>query len=457
MTPAASPLRVGMVNLGCVRNVVDAEVLMSRLSEHGCDVQVGAEDCDVAVVNTCGFTQEATEESLNTLFELAQLKQRGNLQAIVMAGCLSQRYRDSLKDELVEVDGFIGVEGFDDIFPVLERVRQGERSEQYSAGGRWPGGEYPTRTQFLTPSHVVYLKISEGCTHRCSFCIIPQMKGRHRSRSIEAIVSEASALVEERGVKELVLIGQDTSTYGVDRYREPALAKLLRALDQRVGHQAWIRVLYIHPEGLSDAIIDVVANSNGICPYLDVPIEHANDDVLKRMRRGTTQQHLRERVRKVRASINDVTLRTSVIVGFPGEQKEEFNDLLDFLRETRFERLGAFQYSQEAAADAAEWPDQVEKTVQEQRWHAVMQVQQDISREHCLQWLNREVTVLIDEAAPEAADTWLGRTMADAPDVDGMVYIRGERLSPGDLVSARIVDTLDYDLIADAIPTPIAI
>jgi len=438
---------VSLVSLGCPRTLVDSEIYLGRLKQAGFSIVEDVEGSDVAVINTCSFIQESIRESLDTILDAVELKRRGKLKAVIVAGCLVQRFKEDLIKELPEVDGFVGVDGFGEIDAIAQRALGGGRTAMVRRRPDLPHHGQPDRVA-LTASHYAYLKVSEGCLKGCSFCVIPKIKGPLASRSMEDVVEEARRLIEERGVKELIVVGQDTSDYGVDRYGRPRIAELLAALGRLSGVR-WIRLLYCHPRGVTQPLIETIRDVPTICKYLDMAIEHADDAVLARMNRGITQVRLLDTIETLRLEIPQIALRTSIIVGFPGETEAAFENLLRFLERVRFERLGTFRYSNEEGAAAFRYPDQVAEPIKEQRYDRLMQLQQGLSAALNRAWLGRTCQVLIDEADPSDPTVFLGRTAADCPEVDGIVYVHSQTpLAPGQFVQARITDTYEYDLVA---------
>ncbi len=442
---------VSMISLGCPRTLVDSERYLGRAKEAGCTIVETVEASDVVVINTCAFIQEAIEESVDTILEAVELKRQGKLKAVIVAGCLVQRFKQGLIKELPEADGFVGVDGFEEIDTVIRRVLDGEPTTRLTARPVLEGAGVRERVA-LTPNHYAYLKISEGCLKGCSFCIIPKIKGPLASRPIDDLVDEAKRLIQERGVQELIVVGQDTSDYGVDRYGRPRIADLLDQLAGLSGLR-WIRLLYCHPRGISRELIEVIRDRPTICKYLDTAIEHADDAMLARMNRQITQATLRDTIATLRAEIPGIALRTSVIVGFPGETDEAFDNLVRFVQDVQFERLGTFRYSREEGSASFRYPDQVPAEVAHTRYDRLMQVQQTIAGEVNERWRGRVCDVLIDEPDPSSSNIFLGRTSADCPEVDGIVYVHSPRpLVIGEMVPVRITDTYEYDLVGEVLP-----
>lgn len=449
---AASPTapRVSLISLGCPRTLVDSELYLGRLQQVGFQVVDEVEHADALIINTCSFVQDAIKESVDTVLRAVELKKQGKLKAVIVAGCLVQRFKHDLMKELPDVDGFVGVDGFDSIETVVHRALHGEQPQSIRLRPQVPHRGGPPRAA-LTPSHYAYLKISEGCLKGCSFCVIPKIKGPLSSRPLETVVDEARALITERGVKELIVVGQDTSDYGVDLYGRPRIAELLRALANLEGVR-WIRLLYCHPRGISDELIRTIREEPAVCKYLDMAIEHADDGVLARMNRAITQARLRERIQTLRREVPGIALRTSIIVGFPGETDAAFETLLTFLRDIRFERLGAFTYSHEEGSAAFRFPDQVPAAVAQRRFGRLMTLQQEIAAELNAQAVGCTMETVIDEEDAGDLRQYVGRTRADCPEVDGTIFVRSERkLSPGDFVPVRVTDSLEYDLVGTVI------
>ncbi|MDP3703882.1 MAG: 30S ribosomal protein S12 methylthiotransferase RimO, partial [Candidatus Omnitrophota bacterium] len=444
---------VSMISLGCPRTLVDSELYLGRLAQHGFRVVEDVDGSSAVVINTCSFIQESVKESIDTILQAVELKKQGKVKAVVVAGCLVQRFKQELIKELPEVDGFFGVDGFGEIESVVQRALQGAHPTSLRQRPQVPHQGGTVARSPLTDSHYAYLKISEGCLKGCSFCIIPKIKGPLSSRPLEAVVEEATQLVQERGIKELIVVGQDTSDYGVDLYGQPRIAELLGRLS-KVGGLRWIRLLYYHPRGITRDLIETIRDEPVICKYLDMAIEHADDAVLEKMNRGITQARLRQIVHTLRDEIPGIALRTSVITGFPGETEQAFENLLGFLQEIQFERLGAFRYSREEGSASYRFADQVPADVTEARYDRLMRVQQEISAQVNARWLGTTCDVLIDEADVSDPTVFLGRTKADCPEVDGIVFVHSQHpLAPGTFVPVKITDTYEYDLVGTVVDT----
>ncbi len=414
--------KIGIISLGCPRNLVDSQNILGRLCGKGYKV-VDIRDADIGLVNTCSFIDEAKKESIDAVLDLIDLKKEGRLKKIIVAGCLPQRYKKELLPHLKEVDALMGRIGLENK-PGL------------------PG--YP-----LTPKHFAYLKISEGCNHGCSFCVIPRIKGALQSRAIASIIKEVKHLDKEKK-SEINLVGQDISLYGLDIYKKLALPRLLREITGSLRNVRWLRLLYLHPRNLTDDLAAVIADEPRICKYVDLPLQHINSRILKAMNRKTDKKMIMRLLSCVRKKIPGLSIRTSLIVGFPGETEREFRELAAFVKEQKFERLGVFRYSREEGTPAFNYPGQVPEKVKGERFDILMRFQQEISRQLNQRFLGRDEEVLIDEK--ESDGTYLGRLSIDAPEVDGLVYVKAKRnLAPGEFVKVKINDTYEYDLTGDAI------
>lgn len=439
--------KIGIISLGCPRNLVDSEVMMGILKEKGHAVVDEIDKSDVAIVNTCAFIEDAKIESIDTILNLVDLKKKGRIRYIVVAGCLSQRYKEKLKEELREVDGFIGTGDLVSISPLIDGLSGGKRAFFVSESPEFIY-DHSFRRDFITPPHYVYIKIQEGCSNRCSYCVIPSLRGKLRSRPMESILNEAEGLSRTRRISELNIIGQDTTSYGHDIYKKPRIAELLRNL-AKIDDIGWIRLLYTHPAHYTDDLIKTVRDEPRICKYLDLPVQHISDKILKRMKRKITAQSIYSLIEKIRKDIEGVAIRTTVLVGFPGETDGDFKKLLRFMEDVRFERLGAFSYSNEEGARSYRYDNQVPDKIKRERLEEVMKIQKDISGEYNNSFLNKTIDVLIDEKSPEEEGVYLGRTQYDAPSVDGEVFVKGRKLVPGSFTRVHITDTLEYDLVGE--------
>jgi ribosomal protein S12 methylthiotransferase len=411
--------KVGVVNLGCARNLVDAQMMLGRLKKNGHRI-VDADQAQTVIVNTCSFIEEARKESIDTILDLLELKKEGKIKKVIVAGCLAQRYGKDLAKEFPDVDAFVGT-------PTLNR------------------DEMPQQLQ-LTPKHFAYVKICESCFNACSFCAIPKIKGKFISRTIESIVHEVREL-DAQGVKEINIIGQDITAYGMDVYRQKSLARLLKELVKVIKNIEWIRLLYAFPSHVTDELIDVMASEPKICKYIDMPLQHISDHILKEQNRNITTQQTIELIQKIRTAMPQGFVRTTFITGLPGETKEDFEQLRDFIKDSRFERVGVFVYSKEEGTLAAEMKDQVPEKTKKERLDALMKEQQAISSKIQQSFVGRTLNVLIEDKEKDSQDTYIGRSEFDAPDVDGVVYVRSKAaLKPGDFVRVAITDAYEYDL-----------
>lgn len=414
--------KIGIISLGCPRNLVDSENLLGRLQGKGYKI-ADIQDADIGFINTCSFIDEAKKESIDALLDLIDLKKGGRLKKIVVAGCLPQRYKEELLPHLKEVDAFVG------------------RQELENNGG--------LKSYSLTPKHFAYLKISEGCNHACSFCVIPRIKGRLRSRAAEYILKEVKRLDAE-GKSEINIVGQDISHYGLDISGKLELTNLLRRTAARLKHIRWLRLLYLHPNNVTNDLIRLIADEAKICKYVDLPLQHINNRILKAMRRGMDKKKIMQCLAEIRKRIPGVAIRTSLIAGFPQETELEFRELVSFVEEQRFERLGVFRYSREEATPAFNYPGQIPEKTKEERFNILMQTQAQISAQLNKGFLGKELEVLIDEKG--SGGTYLGRLSIDAPEVDGAVYVKSKKpLRCGEFVKVKIADACEYDLAGESI------
>lgn len=435
-------VRVGMVSLGCAKNQVDGEVLMASLKNAGYELSDDAALADVAIINTCGFIESAKAESIEEILELVTLKKEGRIKKIVVTGCLSQRYQQEIRKEIPEVDAVVGIGANGEIAEIIGKVMEGETQDVFPEKEKMPlCGD----RELSTPSYFAYLKIAEGCDNRCTYCAIPLIRGGYRSRTIESIVEEAQKLVDD-GAKELIVIAQDTSRYGLDLYGELKLPELLRQLCQ-IEKLRWVRLLYCYPDTVTDELLDVIANEPKIVKYMDLPLQHASGRVLKAMNRRGDKESLLKLIAHMREKVPGLILRTTLITGFPGETEEDFTELSEFVQEVRFDRLGCFAYSQEEDTPAALLPDQIDEDVKNQRAEIIMEQQMEIMQQKGEEMIGKAVTVLT-EGFDRYAECYFGRTAADSPDIDGKVFFTAQGNKPyfGQLVKVRIEDCVDCDL-----------
>jgi len=444
--------RYAFISLGCPKNLVDSERMLGMLRLDGYELVDDPRGADFAVVNTCGFIEAARQESFSAIDEMLELKQRGELRGVIVSGCLAERQRESLLEARPGIDHLVGVFGREEVTKVADRLLGG-LTEQRTVFHPAPTHPLPdTARMRITPRHFAFLKISEGCDRLCTFCAIPKMRGKHYTKPMEEVVAEARELAAD-GVRELVIVAQDTTYYGMDLYGRPRLAELLRELEQVEGLD-WIRLMYFYPMHVTDELIDTIAGSERIVPYLDMPLQHASDRMLRRMQRRVNRRETDSLLARLRASIPGLVLRTTFITGFPGETEADFDELVNFVREQRFERLGVFTYSLEPDTPAARLPDHLPEEIKHQRRDRLMEVQQELAFEWNDAQVGRRMEALVDAAVPDEKNAWIGRSYADAPDVDGVVYVTGERLAVGALVPCEIVARSGYDLVAVAVDDP---
>ena len=434
-------LKIALESLGCSKNLVDAEIMMGILNEKGYRLTGDFDEADVIIVNTCGFIESAKQESIDTILDFADLKQTGNLKLLIVTGCLAQRYADELKEEIPKIDAIVGTGSYQNIDEIIGKLK--EEHQIVSLNNIEFAYDETLPRYVSTPSHMAYLKIGEGCDNKCTYCIIPKLRGKYRSRKMEDIISEAKKLAE-MGVKELIVIAQDTTKYGVDLYGEERLAELLEELAQIDGFK-WIRVMYSYPESITEKLVNVISKYDNICNYFDMPIQHASNRILKLMNRKTTKEDIMSKVEMIRNIIPDATLRTSIIVGFPGETDEDFEELVDFVKEVEFDKLGVFTYSREEDTPADRLPNHIEEEVKLERQERLMLVQQAISEQKNNQKIGNKYEVLVEEQIED--NVYIGRTMYDAEEIDAIVYIKSIRnLQVGEFVDVVITDALEYDL-----------
>ena len=446
--------KYAFVSLGCPKNTVDSERMMGLLKLDGYQLVSNPEESDFVVVNTCGFIEQARKESFAAIDEMLELKRAGKTKGVIVSGCLAERQKEEMLQERPDIDSLVGVFGRDEITQIADRL-VGDLEEQRSIFQPAPIRALPDTDRLqITPRHFAYLKISEGCDRLCTFCAIPKMRGKHATKPIENVIAEATQLAAS-GVRELNIVAQDTTYYGMDLYGEPRLAELLTELNKVEGLE-WIRLMYFYPMYIEDRLLKVIADSEKILPYIDMPLQHADDTMLKRMSRRVNRSDTEILIDQMRAQIPGLALRTTFITGFPGETDEQFEVLVDFVQRFKFERMGVFTYSFEPDTPAANLPDHVEESVKEIRRERLMEVQQKVAFEFNESLLGKQVDVMIDHPINEQPGAWLGRSIYDAPDVDSIVYVTqtDHDLKPGDIVSNEIVGSRGYDLIGVAIEKP---
>lgn len=438
-------MKILFISLGCDKNLVDSEMMLGMLGQKGYEFTDDETQADIIVVNTCCFIGDAKEESINTLLEMAQLKESSHLKALIAAGCLAQRYKEEIQKEIPEVDAIIGTTAIEEIVKAVEEAVAGKCVNYYHDINEAPvtGKE----RMVTTGGHFAYLKIAEGCNKHCTYCIIPKVRGEFRSVPMEELIAQAKKLAEG-GVKELILVAQETTLYGVDLYGEKSLPRLLHELS-KISGIFWIRILYCYPEEITDELIEAIATEPKVCHYLDIPIQHASDNVLKRMGRRTTEEELRSMIEKLRERIPDICLRTTLISGFPGETQEDFERVYNFVDEMEFDRLGVFTYSQEEDTPAAGFAEQIEEEVKTQRRDELMELQQEIAFEKAESMVGKILTVMIEGKVADD-EIYVARTYRDAPNVDGYLFVNTTAsLMTGDLVKVLVTDANEYDLIGE--------
>ncbi len=450
MTKNTKPTRTfAFVSLGCPKNLVDSERMLGKLAQDGYALVPEADGADVVVINTCGFIEPARQESLGVIREMLDLKRQGRVGAVVVAGCLAERKKEDLLREVPEVDHIVGVFGREEISQVVDRAVS-QRREQRSLFRPAPVRALEDTARLrITPRHYAYLKISEGCDRLCTFCAIPAMRGKHVTKPVEEVLREAHELAAD-GVRELIVVAQDTTYYGMDLYGRVRLAELLRALDQVDGLE-WVRVLYAYPINFTDELIETLAGARKVIPYLDMPLQHINDRMLKRMQRRVNRAETENLLGRLRAALPDLVLRTTFIVGFPGETEAEFDELVAFARATRFERVGVFPYSFEPGTPATRLDGHLPEEVKLERQQRLMAAQQEVAFAWSRDQVGKELEVMIDGPDPEVPNHALARSYADAPDIDGLVRVKGKNLHAGDLVRVKVTGADGYDLAARAL------
>lgn len=439
-------MKAGFVSLGCAKNLVDTEVMLGILQEHDIELTPDPSEAELLIVNTCCFIESAKEESITNILNMAEYKKNGKCRSLIVAGCLGQRYGQELLDELPEADAVLGTGAWNRIMEAVEETLAGNRV--VIAGESEIIYDDKTPRIVTTPSYYAYVKIAEGCNNNCAFCAIPMVRGRYRSRTIEDICEEVRHLTE-RGVKEINLIAQDTTNYGHDLYGEPCLAKLLRELAKIEGVH-WLRSLYCYPHFFTDELIDTIANEKKVCKYVDLPLQHAHNSVLRSMHRPDTRESVEALLKKIRERIPGVTIRSTFIVGFPGETDAQYHVLRDFVRQQRFDKVGVFTYSREQGTPAYDMSNQVTEDVMQERYHDLMSLQCKISEENNKALEGRVVEVLVEGRDEEQPNIAYGRSYRAAPEVDGQIFIEGDTTSrPGDLVQVRILQGFTYDLVGE--------
>ena len=434
--------KVGFISLGCCKNLVDTEVMLHKLHSAGFEITPNEEEAEIIVINTCGFIESAKQEAIENILDAASLKEFGKCRHIIATGCLVERYREEVMKELPEIDALVGLGSLDEIANACAAVMRGEKFISFKDKET---SELGGDRIITTGPHTAYIKVSEGCDNLCTYCAIPLIRGGHRSRTIEDIVAEACDL-EAMGVKEINLIAQDTTRYGLDIYGEYSLARLVRALTEQTNIP-WIRLLYCYPDKITDELIAELRDNDRLLKYMDIPVQHISDSVLRRMNRHGGKALILDAIDRLRREVPDIILRTTAMVGFPGETEDDFTELCEFVKETKFDRFGAFTFSPEEGTPAAEMDGQIDEQVKQDRYDCLMQTQLTVAEEKAAAWIGRELTLLC-EGYDRIAEVYHGRSFADAPDVDGRVYFRCDKNIPtGSFVKVEITEALDYDLI----------
>lgn len=447
MSNDSNKMKILFISLGCDKNLVDSEEMLGLLNREHFEFTDDESEADVIVINTCCFVNDAKEESVNTILQMAEYRKSGSCKALIVTGCLAQRYKTEISDEIPEVDAILGTSSYDKIVDAVKSTICGEKYEKFNPLDELIVEE--SERVVTTGGHYAYIKIAEGCNKCCTYCIIPKIRGRYRSVPEEDILKTAEKLVEN-GAKELILVAQETTLYGVDLYGRKMLPDLLKKICKIPG-LIWVRILYCYPEEITDELIEVMKNEPKVCHYIDMPIQHASDKILKAMGRRTNRVELTERILKIRKEIPDIVLRTTLISGFPGETEEDHEEMLDFVEEMEFERLGVFAYSPEEDTAAAEMPDQIDEDIKIKRRNEIMELQQEIAFENAENMIGRDLLVMIEGKVVDE-NAYVGRTYMDCPNVDGNIFITtDEELITGDFVKVKVTGAAEYDLIGEII------
>ncbi len=438
-------LKIGFVSLGCPKNQLDTEVMLGHIAEAGYEITPDETEADIVVINTCAFIEEAKREAIDNILDIAWLKEHNNLKGIIVTGCLAERYRDEIEREMPEVDAILGTGSVHSIVSAIEAIERGERFSEFKDKNEVALGGDRIVT---TGDAMAYLKISEGCNNRCTYCAIPDIRGRFRSRPIDDIIKEARELVSGLGIKELVVVGQDTTAYGIDLYGKYELAKLLHRLAEETD-VCWIRILYCYPDKITDELIDEFNKNEKLVKYIDLPIQHISSKILKRMNRRGNGELVRSVIKKLRTQVEGISIRSTAIVGFPGESEEDFLELCEFIKEAKFDHFGAFPYSREEGTPAYDFADQIDEQVKQDRYDILMSQQLEISEALLKEKIGKKMTVLV-EAFDPVSEAYCARSADNAPDIDGKVFISARKgtLQEGDMIEVEVIDALDYDLIA---------
>lgn len=445
-------MKVGMVSLGCPKNLVDSEIMLGILQSNGFQLENNLNESQIIIVNTCGFISDAKEESINRILEMSELKTSGECEILIVTGCLAQRYSEEILSEIPEVDAVLGTASYGEIFSVIEKISTKNQPAIKLLKPLTETSWLENPRVISTQNGSVYLKISEGCDNCCTYCIIPKLRGRFRSREKESIFQEASRLAQS-GVKELILVGQDTTRYGMDIYETPKLVELIQEISLIEGIE-WIRLLYCYPEMVSDELILEIAKNPKVCKYIDIPMQHASDEILKRMGRRTSQKELETLIFKLREANSDITIRSTFIVGFPGETEADFEILKRFLIESKLDHVGVFKYSKEEGTSAAKMKSQIKKSVKEERFHELMTIQRQISLDNRASKVGKTIKVLADNVSEDGI-FYFGRSQHEAPEIDNLIYFTSQwQLESGQLIDVIILNNDEYDLIGEVVDEP---
>lgn len=434
---------ISIITLGCAKNEIDSELMCSILKEKNYIITNDLENADIIIINTCSFILDAKEESIETIFEMSKYKKRGKCEYLIIAGCLAERYSKELLEEIEEIDGIIGTGNIKDIVNIIEKLENGQQKIKKVGNINENYPENINRNSFNTTE---YVKISEGCNNYCSYCIIPKLRGKYRSRPMENIINEVKYLIKN-GVREIILIGQNTSDYGIDLYGKYSLAKLLDELNQ-IQNLKWIRLLYLYPDNFTDELISSIKRNKKVVKYVDIPLQHVNNQILKKMNRKTSKEDIENLIQKLRSEIPEIIIRTTFIVGFPGEEEKYFQELYNFVQKVKFDKLGVFTYSKEEGTPAYNFKNQVKENIKEERRNKLMKLQQGISYNLNKKKIGNVYLAIVEDI--QEKNLYIGRSYMDAPDIDGLIYIKSNKdLRPGEFVNVKIIDSLEYDLIGE--------
>ncbi len=441
--------KIAFVSLGCDKNLVDSEIMLGIIDEEGYTITPDEENADVVIINTCGFKLDATEEGIENILKIAQYKTDFNCKGIIVTGCMAQRYREEIFESIPEVDAVVGTSDFEEIGRVIKEVMDGQKVQLITDNNKKLSDTLGHKRILTTPGHYAYLKISEGCNSHCTYCTIPSIRGKHRSRDFDSLIEEARIL-SEKGVKELILVAQDLALYGIDLYGEFRLHELVRELS-KIESIEWIRLLYLYPEKITDELIEEMATNDKVCKYIDMPIQHSDDTILKLMARSSSTEKLHTIINKLRNKMPDIVLRTTLIVGFPTENEEQFKNLCDFVEEVKFDRLGVFEYSQEEGTKAGEMDGQIDEETKVKRKEYILSLQKEISAQKTNDMVGQTLKVIVDGKLEEE-NVYCGRSSRDCVEIDGLIFFNCDyELLAGDFVNVKITEGLDYDLIGEIV------